>query len=341
MPTSAQRVNRSAAAKSAPVQLNLTAAGWTVLAMMVAAAFISGSSRIAVGFFIPLAAALIIDVYLSWHYVTRQTVSILPARNVVHHPDGIPLRVRADGPGRPMRVTVTFRGGGEQAVGVTDEPVTIEMRAGQTGVANYLRVNAACTVFGFGLAHRWQTHSLATLHWSPAPGTERVPTPDAVDEVARLRTYVPGDRMSRVSWPITARTGQMHVRAAGEGQEEFIVVVNLGPTGTASAATIEPALQSASTLVTQLLEDGHQVRLVTTELDQRVHDALRQSAIDNPRLPAVVPPGTPLDLGITDRFVVDEDDLARRLALAEPGPTVSWPYGSWVDISPTGIRTLP
>jgi uncharacterized protein (DUF58 family) len=342
----------------APVQLNLTAAGWAVVVLAVASVFIASTSRIAIGFLIPLVAAVIIDVALSWYYVTDRSLSIVPSRTVVYRPDGIPLRVTASGPDRPINVTVTFRGGVEQRFAVADEPVIINLPATRTGVVTYVRSATVCTVLGLGLARRWQTHSLPMLHWAPGPSLDRLTTPAAVDEVARLRAYVPGDRMSRVSWPITARTGQMHVRAAGDGYEEFIVVVNLGPTegpagegaiiaSAQAAATplteeaLERTVTLAATLVAQLLEDGHQVRLVTTELADEAHDALRQAAIANPRLPPVIPDGSVMELGVVDSYVMDDDDLARRLARAEPAGVMTWPYGSWVDVSRLGVRTLP
>ncbi len=345
------------AVSRAPIQLNLTAAGWAVLALAVASAFIAASSRIAVGFLIPLVAAIVIDVLVSWHFLSERTVSITPSRTVAHLPDGIPLRVSTNGVGRALRVSITFRGGIEQTFGLAGEPVTTHLPSSRTGVVNYLRCSASCTVFGLGLARRWQTHSLSMLHWAPAPRPVRLTTPTAVDEVARLRAYVPGDRMSRVSWPITARTGQMYVRAAGDGYEEFVVVLNLGThhpgTGNSDVPAV-PApptiidesqlaitLELGATLVAQLLEDGHQVRLVTSELDDQAHDDLRRIAMLNPRLPAVLAAGTTMELRVVDRYVVDEDDLTRRLARAEPTSNLTWPYGSWVDVSSAGIRTLP
>ena len=357
MPTNSPP-SRAASVVRAPIQLNLTAAGWAVMVLSVAAIFIASTSRIAVGFLIPLVAAVITDVALSWYFVNDRSVSIAPSRTVIHRPDGIPLRVTASGADHPVSVTITFRGGVEQRIAIRDEAVTIELPASRTGVVTYLRSSTVCTVLGLGLARRWQTHPMPMLHWAPAPDQARLTTPAAVDEVARLRAYVPGDRMSRVSWPITARTGQMHVRAAGDGYEEFVVVVNLGPTegpegegalidpaaATTAALTedvLERTVTLASTLVTQLLEDGHQVRLITTELAAEAHDALRDAAMTNPRLPAVVPAGSAMELGVIDSFVVDEDDLARRLARAEPSGVMSWPYGSWVDVSRLGVRTLP
>ena len=342
----------------APIQLNLTTAGWAVVITIVASIFISAMNRLAVGFLIPVAAAVIIDVVLSWHFLGERSVSITPSRTVALQPDGIPLRVTATGPDRPIRVTVTFRGGVDQTFGMLDEPVTIDLPATRTGAVNYLRTATVCSVFGLGIARRWQTHSLPMLHWAPTPRPERLTTPEAIDEVARLRSYVPGDRMSRVSWPITARTGEMHVRSAGEGYEEFVVLVNLGATSgepaegsvvpTAMSSSdgvsepmLEQTLELAATLVSQLLEDGHQVRVVTAELPDEIHDELRQAAINNPRLPAVLPDSSTRDAVIRDRYVTDEDDLARRLARAEPAANMSWPYGSWVDVSRLGVRTLP
>lgn len=342
----------------APVQLNLTAAGWAVVVLMAASLFIASNSRVAVGFLIPLAAALILDVALSWHFVNERSLVITPSKTVVHRPDGIPLRVTATGPVRPMKVTLTFRGGVEQHFALEDEPVLVALPASRTGVVNYVRSEMVCSVFGLGLARRWHTHSLPMLHWAPAPLPDRLTTPTAIDEVSRLRAYVPGDRMSRVSWPITARTGQMHVRAAGDGYEEFVIVVNLGPTegpegenaivtsaeaptSPMTEAVLEQTVELAATLVAQLIEDGHQVRLVTSEVGDEAHDALRQIALADPRFPAVIPAGTPLELGVVDRYVVDDDDLARRMARAELSGTMTWPYGTWIDVSRLGIRTLP
>lgn len=358
MPTDPQGRSASVRVTDSPIQLNLTTAGWAVVITIIASIFISAMNRLAVGFLIPVAAAVVIDVVLSWHFLGERGVTVTPSRTVALRPDGIPLRVQATGPDRPVRVTVTFRGGVDQTFGMLDEPVNVELPAKRTGVVNYVRTATVCSVFGLGIARRWQTHSLPMLHWAPTPRPERLTTPEAVDEVARLRTYVPGDRMSRVSWPITARTGQMHVRAAGEGYEEFVVLVNLAPTGgdLAEGAVVpepltahdpltesvfEATLELAATLIAQLLEDGHQVRLVTTKLGDEAHDALRQIAISNPRLPAVLPDGSAKEVVVVDRYVTDEDDLARRLARAEPAIEMTWPYGSWVDVSRLGIRTLP
>lgn len=347
MPTERSVTKRDAAGVSyAPIQLNLTAAGWAVAVLTVAAGFIAATSRIAVGFMIPLVAAALLDVFVSWYVLSDRYVSITPLRTVTHRPGGIPLRVEADGAPRALRVSVTFRGGIEQTVGLSDGAETVELRGMRTGVVNHLRSSTSCSMLGLGVARRWQTHSLAMMHWAPAPSATRLTTPSAIDEVARLRTYVPGDRMSRVSWPTTARTGQMYVRAAGEGQEEFVVVVNLGAAGTAGGGAvdelrIETTLELASTLGAQLLEDGHEVRLVTTELDGRAHDELRRLAMENPRLPAVLPDVSAMELHVVDRYVLDEDELARRLALAEPADEIHWPYGGWIDVSSAGIRSRP
>jgi len=347
----------------AAIQLNLTAAGWTVLAMIVAAVFLSASRRIAIGFLIPMAAAVAIDLFLSWQIISRRTVAITPTRSVVYRPDGIPLRVTASGPSMPLRVMVTA-GVAEYTFGMAEESASIELDAAHTAVADFVRSDTSCSVFGLAFAHRWQTHLVPMMHWAPAPSLTRLATPEAVDEVAHLREYVPGDRMSRVSWATTARTGRMHVRSAGAGHEEFVVVVNLGhmhgtpgdgalatgevPAAAAAAATerpnialLEGTLQLAATLVSQLLEDGHQVRMVTTELRADYLDELRRSAVEDPRLDPVMPSDSFADPRVVDRYVSDEDDLARRLSLAEVGPPMGWSYGTYVDISMLGIRTLP
>ena len=343
----------------ADIQLNLTAAGWAVVAMMGAALFLSSSSRLAIGFLIPLGAALAIDLYLSWVVVSRRSVHLTPSRTVVHNPDALPLRLSISGRPHPVIVTIAFADGKDIDVGITDETENIELTSPRTMVADFLRCSVVATVYGLAIARRWEVHRVPELHWAPAADPARLPTPAAVDEVARLRVYVPGDRMSRVSWPITARTGQMHVRAAGDGQEEFTVIVNLGavdgPPGEGAIAdavldspltephlaVLEATLGLASTLLSQLLEDGHQVRLVTTEVAAESRDELRNQAIDNPRVAPLLPAGSRLQLQTVDRFVTDEDDAARRLARAEVGPAVGWSYGPYVEVSMLGMRSLP
>ena len=332
----AQRRLANGQVAKAPIQLNLTAAGWVVVAMMVVSVFISGTARIAIGFFVPLSAALIIDLYLSWLNLSRQSVSLLASRHTAESPAGIPLRVASTGGTRPVRVTMAFPGGEDHVVGLHDETETIQLRHRDSGATDFVRVNINCTVLGLSTAHRWQTHSMAMLHWAPAPETDRIPTPDALDEVARLREYVPGDRMSRVSWPVTARTGQMHVRASGVGHEEITLIVNPGPADPTHAGPAR-AMQLATTLASQLLEDGHQVRMVTTELDPEHRSALRQAAVNDPRSAPEVPAPT---LTIVDQFLTDEQDVLRRIALAQPGPVITWPFPGAVNISSTGIESL-
>jgi|GEM_PF-1600227 len=354
----------------APTQLNLTAAGWAVIVMAVAAIFISAQRRVAIGFMIPLVAALAIDLYLSWYVLSHRQVSIRPGRTVVYHPHGIPLSIEANGRSTPLLVKIVLRGAEDRTVSVTDERVLVEWNPLRTGVVNYMRCNVSCSVFGLALAQRWQTHLTPMLHWAPAPREVQLVRPEAIDEVSRLREYVPGDRMSRVSWPTTARTGRMHVRAAGEGHEEFVVVVNLGGTtgeagesavvdgftarqlaaggiegegnvGDHLSAVLDETLRLAATLISQLLEDGHQVRLLTSEFDPEVLSALRRSAIDTPRLAEELPPGLVAEPVVVDQFVLDDDQLARRLARAEAGADLTWGYGSYVDVSMLGIRTMP
>ena len=327
MPTETNQVAK------APIQLNLTAAGWVVVVMMVASLFLSGTARIAVGFLIPLGAAIVIDVYLSWFFLSRQSVSLLASRAVATNPDGIPVRISSLGGTRPVRVTLAFPQGIEHAVGLRDSTETIELHHEHSGATDFVRVNINCTVLGLSTAHRWQTHSVAMLHWAPDADTGRVPTPDAIDEVARLREYVPGDRMSRVSWPVTARTGQMHVRASGVGHEEITLLVNPGET-----EPTDVTMRLAVTLASQLLEDGHHVRMVTTEFDPDHRAALKRAAVANPRL-APQSTTTP-QLVVVDRFLTDEEDLVRRVALATSGPVIDWPFAGAVNISATGIESL-
>ncbi|MCP4084969.1 MAG: DUF58 domain-containing protein [Actinomycetia bacterium] len=86
------------------------------------------------------------------------------------------------------------------------------------------------------------------------------------DETARLREYVPGDRFSRVSWSATARTGQLFVTDHGPGDQEILVVLDLGPPGlpmTTTRFTLDNAAQDSP--------NSHPRLLVTTGPDGISH----------------------------------------------------------------------
>ena len=191
------------------------------------------------------------------------------------------------------------------------------------------------------------------LHRAPGPDGETGVHVEAVDELTRLREYVPGDRMGRISWPTTARTGRLHVRAEGLGDDEVTVVVDLGGDLLAFVGDVHQAdvvLERAATVVDELLRRGATVRLVTYSMRRKFFDEERDAALRRPglvgRTNLQVHPDSVPTLGgaaageIVSNLVSDRTELTRRLSMAEHHPAMPHPAPPYVLVDPTGVRTV-
>ncbi|HTT85863.1 MAG TPA: DUF58 domain-containing protein [Acidimicrobiales bacterium] len=96
-----------------------------------------------------------------------------------------------------------------------------------------------------------------------------IPSPTvAGDDLSSLRPYVPGDRLTRLHWPVLARTGELVVRdfTAPEATR-LALLVDLRPTAHRSSS-FEAAIAKVAALGTLALGDGVAVELCTSAGDR-------------------------------------------------------------------------
>lgn len=85
-------------------------------------------------------------------------------------------------------------------------------------------------------------------------------------EFADLRSYQQGDRLRRIHWPISARTGQLHVRTTyAELGSEVLLVLDAqdeyGDQGTDSGTSLDIGVRACSAMAAHLLQRGERVGL--------------------------------------------------------------------------------
>ncbi|HJQ05067.1 MAG TPA: DUF58 domain-containing protein [Nocardioides sp.] len=109
---------------------------------------------------------------------------------------------------------------------------------------------------------------------APAPhpqghvGMERASRVGDGSELAKVRPFVPGDRLRRVNWRVSARSGQLHVTATHADADARVVLMvdalndigeSHGDTGTPSSMDI--TVRAAATLAGHYLRRGDRVGL--------------------------------------------------------------------------------
>lgn len=327
----------------------------TGLAMVVA--FLAGwrmssSTIVAIGFFVPLLGLMILDYGFSALTIRHRPVSI----NVV--------RRHAESPNEKLTFTATAPAGQAalrlliRRVGPLSEDgdfVTLQPDETSTGLAldshiaragHHVRYRVDVTFLGLVWARRWETQETAETYIAPGPGTAVHTSPLAADELSHIREYVPGDRMSRVSWTTTARTGQLHVRAESLGDDEITVVLNLGPNYNDVDGS-RAALSNCATVVTELLAQGRTVRLVTASIVPKLFLDELEAALTTPSLTpraalkvtaGVMPEldGQPA-VHLLSEVVTDRLHLNRRLAYAEHHPAMPMPSGPHLAVTAEGV----
>jgi len=132
----------------------------------------------------------------------------------------------------------------------------------------------------------------------------------------RVRAYQAGDARNRIHWPVTARTGELHVRATDpDGFEQLTVVVEV-----VEAAQRQDLLRRAFDQIGAALAAGRLVRLVTFGVSERercealerlLNDPGRRGAAANlERVPTAV---------VIEGLVHDRNALVGRLASCRMG----------------------
>jgi uncharacterized protein (DUF58 family) len=86
-------------------------------------------------------------------------------------------------------------------------------------------------------------------------------------DLAGVRPFVVGDRLRRINWPVSTRTGQLHVTATYSDRDTEVVLVldtavEVGESTNRSASTIDQAVRAAGSIAEHYLRNGDRVGLL-------------------------------------------------------------------------------
>lgn len=308
-------------------------------------AWVAPERRIAVGFVVPILGAAVADAVLGARTLTAARVRISTLRSVAAAPDVITFQVASDRGTGPARLLIGPMQEGEPASRVTlpseAGTTTVAWAAGSPYAAFAVRHLIESTRFGLVVARRYTVTELPAGAWRIGPPVGlTTDVPLAGEDLTRLREYLPGDRMSRVAWPTTARTGRLHVRSEAMDADEAVVVVDCGE----NAAEAETALRFAAGVIDELLGQGLLVRLIT-----RTHRGFYEGAAERMLAAPTRSPQAVVDEmqalsgpapDVTDAWVGSNEEMIRRLATAEFGPPLPAPAGPYVRVDATGVSTV-
>ena len=144
----------------------------------------------------------------------------------------------------------------------------------------------AVTVHDRWLAWRWGPVSLPGMRLvvlperapvdanAPAPhprglvGMERAARVGEGTEFAKVRPFQPGDRLRRIHWPVSARTGRLHVTATYNDEDTHVALLidalnDVGESGgvEGSASSMDITVRAAATIAEHFLRRGDRVGL--------------------------------------------------------------------------------
>jgi uncharacterized protein (DUF58 family) len=102
-------------------------------------------------------------------------------------------------------------------------------------------------------------------------GGHRSRQPGEGGDVAGVRPFQPGDRLRRVNWRVTGRTGELHVTAtySDRDTEVLLVLDSLQDLGRAPESSLDIAVRAAAAVAEHYLRAGDRVGLVDLGRPQR------------------------------------------------------------------------
>lgn len=87
-------------------------------------------------------------------------------------------------------------------------------------------------------------------------------------DLAGVRPFVAGDRLKRINWPVTLRTGQLHVTATVSDRDTSVMIVvdtsinATDPTSTSAGGSLDTAVHAAAAIAEHYLQSGDRVGLL-------------------------------------------------------------------------------
>lgn len=337
------------------LRLRPTAVGVAGLFAFLLAYLQAENGRVAVGAFMALLLLALLDAALSMYAVTSRPVDLRPSVTIAGSPNRVAFAAAAPQGAATLMVAVMPMVQADGAVEETALPtdgsvVRVEHSDGAPHVVYAVRFRTSTSRFGLVVVNRWRSFRVPGGLWrglEPAPDPSKVMP--VVDEVARIREYQPGDRMSRIAWSVTARTGQLHVRSEGLDETEVHVRLDLGRPGTIADDDLRRTSQLAADVVGSFLELGVPVHLMTRVVSdghvQRSADLMIERPQRSINQPIFVDGDDVVDgtrsiinAGVVHEVVTDVSQLHRRLAMTMPGPPLPRPAGPYIQIDPFGLR---
>lgn len=107
-----------------------------------------------------------------------------------------------------------------------------------------------------------------TPHPRGLVGMERAARVGEGTEFAKVRPFQPGDRLRRIHWPVSARTGRLHVTATYADEDALVVVLldavnDIGESGGVDgrASSLDVAVRAAASVTEHFLQRGDRVGL--------------------------------------------------------------------------------
>jgi uncharacterized protein (DUF58 family) len=110
----------------------------------------------------------------------------------------------------------------------------------------------------------------AVPHTSGVVGGHRSRRPGEGSDLATIRPFLPGDRLRRINWPVSQRTGTLHVTATHAEQDTAIIIVidsavDVGSRdATETGGNLDVAVHAAASVAEFYLRHGDRVGLIDT-----------------------------------------------------------------------------
>ncbi len=336
-----------------------TRVGWAVATAAIFIRLMSAHGTVAIGALLALGLLMVVDYLVSLASLYRRPATLSVGRTRIAAPNEFQLTIDAPkGPGHLHLIAARFdlfANDSEFCTLRSDETTqTIALPSASWGRSKHLRFRSDLSIIGLVSARRWTTQIVPELCLVPEAVNQDADLV-GVDEVGRLREYVPGDRMGMVSWGTTARTGQLHVRAAAPEADEIVVVVDLGTSlGGLSreGRTIDYTVSQAFGVGEDLLAQGRTFRLIATEMIPAFDVERRELALASPwrraRPKLDHRPGEDTEFlyrgspatRVSSSTIYDRDELIRRLSAVDMSAPIPRPAGPYIEVTPAGVRSV-
>lgn len=202
----------------------------------------------------------------------------------------------------------------DEPVVATDQSVRARCDVGQPDAITAITLNVRCRTLGLFSIDRAHAVVLEAPPSIFADAARVAQVSSQGDD--RVRAYRTGDARNRIHWPVTARTGELHVRAVDtQGFEQLTIVVEV-----ADDEVRRDVLRRAFDQVSTAMASGRLVRLVTFEVSQRERgNAVERLLADPGRRRSAANLQRSLTAAVVEGLVHDREALVGRLCGCRPG----------------------